>query len=754
MKKIYLLCIGLLLSFNSQSQISQINDPMMFGGRIRAYAQNANCVLVATSGGIFKTIDYGHSWTNSSFNFSSETTDCSQIVSIGSDFYALSNNPHGPKVYKSSDNGANWSIINFPNFNSQAIGKLGNMLYAVGYDYMSGGKLYSSSNGIDWSARAILWTKEWQGGNCQLISFSSDRLILLLNDNLYYTTDGNSMTTVSVNGLGNTTSFNGDYDVAGDAAGNLYFLTNNIIYKYNFSNETWGDISTGKVPDTYQLLNISVTNNAIFAVAMTPFVGLKLYRSTNQGGSFDILNSTGLDSPMIERICQLSANNLIGIDLYDQILFSSDGGDSWTSNNNQFISTYAGNLTKSGTKLQYTTNNRGIIRSSNEGLSWSADNNGIPDFGDIAYFVEDIMAVKDTLFSLVRPDPFANDVMLYKSIDNGDSWKSAPIPVPYNSGKDYLFAGKCDSALYISYFDSNTSSYALIVTYKNGASWVKPSSQNTNQRIYLKGPKNCLFAFYSEQDNGWQDFTNVNRANNFGMSFSDINPNQLFGYDFTIKRIPLNRGDKGAPIMDFDLAHNYAIFAVNDRRMGVDLDKLYKYDIGMNQWSEISTTGLPQKFIISFIKNYGSNLWLLATNEGLYKSTNGGNDWVLTHNVNNWQKGITVNSIQLLGNKAFMGTLSNGVWVTDLSSGIVEHVVDADFIIYTNPSTSKITVKIPEINEIGGTVSLYGFDGRQIISKSISSATFELSLDNVKAGSYIVVVNANHRIYRKAIIRK
>jgi len=325
--------------------------------------------------------------------------------------------------------------------------------------------------------------------------------------------------------------------------------------------------------------------------------------------------------------------------------------------------------------------------------------------------------------------------------------------VPYNSGEEYSFAGKCDSALFVNYFDINTSNYALIVSFNNGSTWSKPNSQNTSGPVYLKGPKNCLFAFYAS-NNTWEDFTNVSKANYFGASFTDLNTGNLFNSNFLIKRLNNDKGEKGGAMMDFDAANNKAIFVVNDRMLGNGLDRLYLYNISSQNWSEIITTGLPLNYIANSIKYVGNNVWLLATSTGLYKSSNAGIDWVITHNASNWQSGIIINSIQMIGNKAFLGTAANGVWKIDLSVGILEQLKDHDLQIFPNPANDLVNVIIPDFNGKTATVSLYGFDGKEIVNKVVNASHFQLDLQHLPAASYFIVINSNNTIYKKTIIRK
>ena len=63
----------------------------MYGGKIRGYAKNSTCVLLATNGGIFKTTDAGQNWSNVSNTFDPNSLRCDQILSLGNDFYAKGN---------------------------------------------------------------------------------------------------------------------------------------------------------------------------------------------------------------------------------------------------------------------------------------------------------------------------------------------------------------------------------------------------------------------------------------------------------------------------------------------------------------------------------------------------------------------------------------------------------------------------------------------------------------------------------------
>ena len=706
MKKFMLFLFLSLFCLVSYAQVSWSNDPLLLGGQIRAAAKNANCVLVANRGGVFKTIDQGQNWTNVTPSNNAYSVNYDQIVSIGSDFYTKSNSPYSSGVFKSTNDGASWSELQQNSWSMWSIGKLSNTLYAVGNDWNSNDlKLYSSTDGNSWSFKTVVWSGNWTGGNCELLSFSQNKLFLRLQLNLYYTTDGENLVPIAVSGLSVSDFSSGE--MAGDATGNIFFKPkdSNAIYKYNFQLQTWSDIVSGKIPSDYQVLNFSVTDNAVFFTAMPSSDPMKIYRSDDQGSTFSALTSSGISLAYVESIVETGTNIFIGNDLYEHILVSSDGGESWSLSTSQYITTFAGCVREANNSLLYLRGNLGIIKSDDSGSNWSQANNGIPSFGNgVAYFTNQLASIRDSLFAFVQPDPFSEDLVLYKSLDAGGTWAISSIPSPYDAGKDYSFSGKCDSILFVNYFNQGTSDdYSLIYTSDYGAHWYKPNIQNSSNPVFLKGPKNCLFAFSGNEDNG---FSSVLKANSFGMSFSGIN--SPFNNNVLVKRLINENGDKSEAVMDVDVAAGIAVFVAIDQTMN-NVNKLYSYNITTQQWSELSTSGLPGNYTVSFIKYTGNNEWLMVTNFGLFKSTNSGQTWTITHNPTQWQKGMEINSMIKIGTKVIMGTISNAVVVVDLSipfalpnnkSAKLDGIQDRIRVSDTNPMNSLAN---PAAYKISGT---------------------------------------------------
>jgi len=217
-----------------------------------------------------------------------------------------------------------------------------------------------------------------------------------------------------------------------------------------------------------------------------------------------------------------------------------------------------------------------------------------------------------------------------------------------------------------------------------------------------------------------------------------------------IKRTVDNHNNKSMPIMDLDASNTYAIFAVNDRTMGNSLDRLYLYNITTNAWSEINATGLPANYITNCIKNIGNNNWLLATNGGLYHSTNGGSNWAITHNASDWQQGITVSSIQFINNKVFLGTLANGIWEEDLTTGLITPFSNNDISVYPNPATEGFYI---EPGEKTTTVSVYNLNGSMTLSKVIIGKSY-INVSNLVGGLYIVKITTDGYTVERKLVKK
>jgi len=748
------LFILLPLFFNIGAQVNvvrQLNDPLMLGGKIRAAAKNSNCVLVATEGGVFKSTDYGYNWNNATKILNATSVKCEEIVSIGENFYIRLPNSNGMGLYESSDNGNNWTEIDLPGTTwISTIGALSNTLYAIWANSSDEGWLYASPDGTDWTPKIKVWTGQYPN-KIKLYTFNQNKLYLMIDGNLSYTTGGNSFIPITTNGLINA-DFSEYENTDGDAFGNLYYRDQNgaDIYKYDFTSETWQNI-TSQIANVYQIVTFSVTEHAIFFSAFDQNFNLKLYKSTNQGESFTLLLANGINLPMVENIVETAPDTFIGNSIYYNIYITTDGGENWTSNPNQFVATYAGNLLLCNNILYLSRESLGAISSNNMGLNWQTFNSGLPNFFGVAYFIRQMIAVRDILFCYASSSPGDTNVTLYISTNNNTSWLSSSFPDYARFGRDYRLAGSCDSLLFVNYYDNNTSKWELLSFSIEEDTWKKVGNGN-NRPVCLSGSKDGLFAFYF--DNKWDNFDNVYLLNNYGETFTDISQN-VINSNQRIKRLYLVENDNGKafPMMDVDNVNHKALFVTNDGS-NIATDKIYKYDLNASSWSEVTTNGLPQNVVMNCLKNIDDNEWLLATNVGLYRSKDGGVNWSIAHSSDYWQNGIIVNSIVKINDKAFLGTMANGVWEVDLSTGVANPLSEKDFLVFPNPAIDKLTIAIPEWNAKSAEITIYNIEGKKVFNTLLTTNPTTVSLNHLTAGTYLVELKSNGTIFHKTVVKK
>ncbi|OGU75357.1 MAG: hypothetical protein A2V93_09835 [Ignavibacteria bacterium RBG_16_34_14] len=194
----------------------------------------------------------------------------------------------------------------------------------------------------------------------------------------------------------------------------------------------WNPIDTSL--SSYYTFGMTKFNDKIFACTESA-----IYSSTNNGGDWQKHIVTG-GSGYYMSIAH-NDSNLFVSDAYRQVFKSSDEGNSWalvyTSPNT--INT----LTADSVNVYLGTWNAGILVSTDNGLTWTGLNNGLPP------------NAKVKCIWLNKPYMVAGLLQgVYSSTDYGDSWSpfGEGIKVPVNhiiSDDNYLYAASTGSGVFI-----------------------------------------------------------------------------------------------------------------------------------------------------------------------------------------------------------------------------------------------------------------------------------------------------------------
>ena len=319
MKQILILLL-LIWTTPLSAQWTQTGD-LLEGGTITCLIDDGTDVIAGTeSGGIYKSIDEGSTWSFSSDGLTNY--QIKDLEKIGGRFLAAT---YGGGVFVSDDGGSTWSASNtgFPGEYCEALGRHAGRVFAT-----SGIYIYASDNqGDSWS----LSSSGLNGGG--IFSIVSD----------------------------------GNVVYAGTHTGGIYKSTNNGL--------TWVAANSGLPIDLVR--SIVVHLGVVYAVVMNE----GLFRSDNQGDNWSqvALPSLGLNPWQIAEssdglyVCTFDPSGGQG-----GVFKSVDGGLNWSQMNlpGGFHSFYS--IQSSGVNVfAGGSNDIGIFKSGNSGQNWVEANNGL-----------------------------------------------------------------------------------------------------------------------------------------------------------------------------------------------------------------------------------------------------------------------------------------------------------------------------------------------------------------------------------------
>ena len=465
------------LSFNVVNQYR--------GNRVLIDPTNTDIIIVATSNGIYRSIDAGVSFTQTYSGIN--MTDIEFHATNTSIIYGASNG--NTSIYKSIDNGVTWSQSGS---GLPSTGDVVRACVAVTIDNpqvvyaMFGGNdngfygVYKSTNeGQTWTLQSdspnlLGWDYDGSDNGGQAwydlafaVSPNNEDILFVGGVNCWKSTNGGQSWNINTHwyGASGSTYMHADEHMLKYNPLNNYVYSANdggLYYSANDGND-WTDISDGlHITQFYSLgvaqtvqdkvitgsqdngtflktnLNwdaviggdgmeciIDYTNSNIMYGAL--YYG-DVRKSTNGGNSFSTI-STG--NGAWETPYELDKNNPNTIYIgYDELVKSTDGGNSWNQiTNNQTNGNRLDEigLSKSDADRIYISDGSDMFRTTDGGGSWSQiDNNGLPN-KTITYI---LVNPNDEDIVWVTLSGYTSGEKVYKSLDGGNSWNNISYSLP------------------------------------------------------------------------------------------------------------------------------------------------------------------------------------------------------------------------------------------------------------------------------------------------------------------------------------
>jgi len=454
------------------------------GNRILIDPNNPNVLIVATSNGIYRSVDGGNTFINT---FSISITSMEFHTSNSNIIYGGSKG--STSVYKSSDNGITWnqSGTGLPSQSDvvRACVAVSSDNPSVVYALFGGnnngfyGVYKSSDEGQTWSQQAnspnlLGWSTTGSDSDGQAwydlafeVSPQDENTLFVGGVNCWKSTNGGQSWDINTHwyGGGGATYMHADEHML------KYNPLNNFIYSGNdgglyYSSDNgniWTDISDGLNITQFYSLGVSQTiqdkvitgsqDNGTFLKTNSNWdaviggdgmeciidytnsntmYGALYYgdvrKSTNGGNSFSSIGPS--NNGAWETPYELDKNNpqIIYIG-YDELQKSLDGGNSWNEITNG--ETNGGKideigLSKSDPDRIYITDGSDIFRTLNAGINWSQVNNNLPN-KTITYV---IVSPYDENTVWVTLSGYTSGQKVYKSIDGGNNWVNISGTLP------------------------------------------------------------------------------------------------------------------------------------------------------------------------------------------------------------------------------------------------------------------------------------------------------------------------------------
>ncbi len=420
----------LLLAGPARAGTDQWTTNGPYGGQVRVLAtdpENSSTIYAADTGGVFKSVDGGASWTRASAGITDLAIKAVVVdPQDGNTLYAGTD--QGGGVFKSTDGGASWTALH------SAPGVVNGLA-------------------LDPKTPTTIYAAEEQSG-------------------LFKSTDGGASFTNSSNGL---PSFGTYVAIVVDptTTSTLYAAERtNGIFKSTDGGASWAAANsgiTGSLINPQALVIDPQTPATLYAVVDAGTGKLGLYKSTNGAASWSLASTLGTD----DGNGALAINPQTPSTLYAGgfglgTLQSTDGGASFSPVKNGLSNLNVLALAVNPQGTVYAGTQAGIFVSSNAGAAWWQQNAGLA-----LAPVRSVLVDPATPTTLYAATSVSGATAIFKSTDGGDSWAESDSGLTPNSITAELTVFVIDPVTSTTLYAGGEGGFGLFKSTNGGASWTE-----------------------------------------------------------------------------------------------------------------------------------------------------------------------------------------------------------------------------------------------------------------------------------------
>lgn len=663
---------------------------------------------------------------------------------------------NGIKVYNSSINAWEDLNITWPEdvpYSSQIarIGSTSNLFYMV-LMWNDGGNMtgyyYTTTDFQNWTQGIQIGDDFYYN---QLLDGTKDYIWLSTGDgDIIYSEDAIEFSTLMFGGV---PAFDEPWSyrnrVKADTENNVLFYEGpgSRLYRYNIETADWDTISNNLPPGGFYI-TYDAADNLICALTFSG-VSVQSYISSNGGDTWQA-GGVGLGViPQIDALTKVGENKYICVNLLGQILISNNNGSNFAESNSGFINGWH-YLEKYGNKFYTAQTGEGVYASDIDVIDFSLENTGLPNTLNV-FMIEDIVTTDGKIFAIVVEDLFSETLALYYKSDDNPEWtKIEDVGVV----DDMRILGKdMSNSIYVITFSEVEDKSTEEVVFK-----VSDDIQVTNISGVLSMPHDKLVSIIGNDEGHLflnYQYTDGDDANMFRIYHSNDGGETWVGIDNTYDNfVPVQviknlfYDEVNAPLSIIDSDGNPVYMIRVFEHSGIPYEhKLVKYNIATEQWQQIPEAGLPSQMIYAAAITQENGSYYMVMPHGLYTSTDlstwSGFDYT------GLRDGMVPNSVHVVDNELFMGTLANGIWFVSVEVFAEGFVID-EIDIYPNPSTENIYIRNLEL---GTDIRLIDSSGRLLYHEVSNSSECNINVGDLDSGMYFIEFkNSGKTISQKIIV--
>lgn len=735
MKQILLIAFLMLVSpFVMHSQWTQLtgNDlELPFSETIIKHGADW---YVGTAGGVFKSTDNGQNWVLINNNLYSilGRLRIEGFVSSGPNLVGM-NRWSG---IVTTTNGSTWTAFddtNFPTnyFISETMVVVGSRILIVVLDnntniwYL----YYSTNNGVNWTQGATL-----TGADEEVYIYSAGSMAYIVHDNagisefLGETIDGTTLSAPTF-----SPAYPGN-DIEQVIKSDDFIIVNGetSIYRYDLISDGWTDLSSVWTNGIGFIAVAGNNNGRLYASVFEGDGNVGVHTSTDYGDNWSPLSPTIEIGQSFSIGIYATANEFMASFIDEGLHYSANAGVDITRSNNGALATDFNELIVSGSNLITSLFITGVYGSANNGSSWAKWNTGLPadPMQHLNGYTTDGTALYANYFDSPDENPTPNQV--FKSSDNGQSWTGLTPPAPstnlqlLGTNGSTLFAFSDDPAL--AYYTSsnggtNWTDITAVIVSDLPAAFTPTLVTGDGTTAFLavfdtSVPNEKYPRVYTSANNGTVDWT---------LTMTGINTGNLQSFD-----------DDDNDILLLTPSLGKAFFPIRYNNWD---NRLFRWNV--NTWEEVAATGLSDLDFES-IAYHNGELIVSAWNNGVFRSSNDGDSFT---EVGNLPDGLSANAMAFMGDNIYISS-NRGLWMFDLTTSIPKDIFETSSgHFHPNPTSGQVKLYDPAIK-----VSIYAATGTPVKELIPQNNSFDVS--DLVNGIYIIVIQSKYGTTTSKLVKQ